>query len=63
MSDPMFDQDHAADYIDKPTSTLQWWRHVGKGPRFLKIGRTIRYRQSHLDEYLAACERTPGEAA
>ena len=45
-----------------PVSTLQWWRTVGRGPRFLKVGRAVRYRRADLDHFLAAGEREP-EAA
>lgn len=33
-------------------STLERWRREGTGPRFVHCGRTIRYMQEHLDEYI-----------
>jgi hypothetical protein len=33
----------AAIYSVSPT-TLRTWRCIGRGPRFLKIGRSVRYR-------------------
>ena len=42
-------------------STLQSWRYAGRGPRFIKLGRLVRYRNSDVGAYLAA--NTRGEAA
>jgi excisionase family DNA binding protein len=38
-------------------STLQSWRSAGRGPRFIKLGRLIRYRSSDVDAYLQAQTR------
>jgi excisionase family DNA binding protein len=35
----------------KPT-TLEIWRHQGKGPAYLKIGRAVRYRIADLHDFL-----------
>lgn len=35
-------------------STLQSWRYSGKGPRYIKVGRLIRYRSSDVDAFLLA---------
>lgn len=35
-------------------STLQSWRYAGKGPRYIKIGRFVRYRNGDIDAYLRA---------
>lgn len=45
-----------------PTSTLQWWRHKGKGPKYFKVGRRVMYARSDLDRFLASCVCEP-EAA
>jgi predicted DNA-binding transcriptional regulator AlpA len=42
-------------------STLQSWRYAGRGPRFLKIGRLIRYRNADIEAFLRASTR--GKAA
>lgn len=36
--------------------SLRTWRLKGVGPRFLKLGRSVRYRRSDLEAYLE--ERT-----
>lgn len=43
----------AAQYLGLAQSTLNKWRCFGDGPRFLKLGKAIRYRKSDLDEYLS----------
>lgn len=63
MDDPLMREAEAAAHIGTPQATLTWWRHVGRGPRYLKVGRRIFYRQSHLDAFLAAAEVGPGAAA
>jgi len=42
----------AADYLGLAVSTLNKWRVYGGGPRFLKLGRSIRYRLSDLETFL-----------
>jgi len=36
-------------------STLQSWRYNGRGPRFIKIGRLVRYRYADVEVFLAGC--------
>lgn len=43
----------AAEYLGLSVSTLNKWRCYGEGPKFVKLGRAIRYRMSDLDEYIA----------
>lgn len=38
-------------------STLQSWRYSGRGPRYIKIGRLVRYRNADVEAFLAACTR------
>jgi predicted DNA-binding transcriptional regulator AlpA len=56
----------AEELIDEPTlatrlgvsrSTLQSWRYGGRGPRFIKLGRMIRYRTADIEAYLRANTR------
>lgn len=35
-----------------PTNTLNYWRAEGKGPRFIKIGRSIYYSRDDVFDYL-----------
>jgi Helix-turn-helix domain len=53
-----------AGYLQKPEKTLAEWRYRGIGPRYLAVGRDVRYRWSDVDAWLAAQERgTAGDAA
>lgn len=43
----------AAPRVGLAVSTLQKLRVTGGGPRFLKLGRSVRYRSQDLEEFLA----------
>lgn len=51
--------------IGIPLGTLAFWRHAGRGPRFLKLGgRVIRYRKQDVSEWLSeSVQETTGGAA
>lgn len=58
MADVIYDERGAGAYIggaDRPISarTFQRWRQRGFGPKFLRVGTQIRYRQRDLDEWLS----------
>lgn len=61
--------DELAAYTGTPTQTLAHWRYRGRGPRFVKIGRSVRYRASDVAAWLesqtrqSTAERTVGRAA
>lgn len=44
--------DEAAEYVGLQKSTLEAWRCRGGGPRFVKMGRAVRYRQADLDAWI-----------
>ena len=53
----LVDTTTAAKILNTKPGTLPIWRHYGKGPAFLKIGRSVRYHKKDLMEYLASCRR------
>lgn len=53
----LLDETRLALRLDVSRSTLQSWRYAGKGPRFIKVGRLIRYRNTDVDAYLRAQTR------
>ena len=53
----MLTPEEAAAYISKPVGTLKNWRWAGRGPKFIKVGRAIRYRIEALEKYLSANTR------
>ena len=60
------DSDEAADDLGLQRTTLEAWRCRGGGPRFVKLGRAVRYRQADLDEWIESRIRentVNGEAA
>ena len=68
FDDPLYDQAGAGrriggDRTPVSTRTMERMRQVGTGPKFIKVGRLVRYRQSDLDEYLnARAYRSTAEA-
>jgi excisionase family DNA binding protein len=44
----------AAAYLRLSRRTLERLRVSGLGPKFVKCGRSVRYRQSDLEEWIAA---------
>lgn len=51
---PLLTEIQAAELLNLSTRTLQAWRIKGGGPRFLKLGRAIRYRIADLNTWLEA---------
>ncbi len=42
----------AADYVGIPAKTLEAYRTQGKGPRFSRVGKHVRYHRSDIDSWL-----------
>jgi len=42
----------AAAYLNIKPATLEQWRWNGRGPRFIKLSRSVRYRQADLDAFI-----------
>lgn len=43
-----------AEQLGLSVATLRAWRHRGKGPRFLRLGRSVRYLPSDLADFVRA---------
>jgi len=50
----MLNQDQLADRWQISPRTLEQWRWLGKGPRFLKVGARVLYRESDVETYEAS---------
>jgi excisionase family DNA binding protein len=48
----------AADLLGLKRTTLEAWRVRGCGPRFVKLGRAVRYRAADLDAWIESRTRT-----
>ena len=38
--------------VRAPVATLRYWRHIGSGPRSIKVGRSVRYWRSDVISWL-----------
>ena len=45
----------AAEHYGISVRTFQAWRVKGSGPKYCKIGRSVRYRQSDLSDFIKEC--------
>lgn len=45
-------QEEAAALLNLKPKTLEAWRYAGRGPRFVKFGRLVRYRVRDLEEFM-----------
>jgi excisionase family DNA binding protein len=54
----LYDTEEAADLLKSSRRTLEYWRGQGNGPRFVKLGRRVRYRRAALDAFLSQQERS-----
>jgi predicted DNA-binding transcriptional regulator AlpA len=43
-----------SELIGLSVATLRAWRHRGKGPRFLRLGRSVRYLPSDVEDFVRA---------
>lgn len=57
---PLFDTAQAASYLHSSEPSLERFRRLGGGPKFVKMGGIVRYRRSDLDLYIDECTRRPG---
>lgn len=48
----VFTTEQAAVFLKVQPATLEQWRWNGRGPRFVKIGRSCRYRLADLETFL-----------
>ncbi len=52
--DRLMTSDELSEYLRVPITTLHQWRWKGVGPRAVKVGRHLRYRESDLNAWLEA---------
>lgn len=52
--DRLLTTEEAAGQLGWATNTLEKKRVYGQGPRYLKLGRSVRYREEDIQEWLAA---------
>jgi excisionase family DNA binding protein len=50
----LLNERQAAERLGVAMKTMQQWRHHGKGPKWVKVGRLARYRSADLDAYITS---------
>jgi predicted site-specific integrase-resolvase len=53
INKPSLTENQLAERWNITTKTLQHWRKVGKGPHYLKIGKSVRYPHELIEKYEA----------
>ncbi|MDF9877479.1 helix-turn-helix transcriptional regulator [Cellulosimicrobium cellulans] len=48
----LIDPGQLAEQLGVPVKTIYIWRTRGKGPRGIRVGKHLRYRQSDIDAWL-----------
>lgn len=48
----LLNPEEVADWLSVPLATLRYWRHVGAGPRSIKVGRHVRYLPDDVTRWL-----------
>jgi predicted DNA-binding transcriptional regulator AlpA len=61
--DEVLEPEGVSDFLKVPEGTLANWRYLGKGPRFVKVGRRVRYRRSDVEAWLELHVRESTAAA
>jgi predicted DNA-binding transcriptional regulator AlpA len=54
----LWDQRELARYVGKSTAWCERARWAGEGPRFIKLGRHVRYRAEDVMSWIDECSRT-----
>ncbi len=54
---PLIDTDDLAKYLGNEVNTCEGWRLKGIGPRYIKVGRLVRYRIEDIDLWLQSQTR------
>ena len=52
----LLNRTEAAERLRVKAQTLANWAIAGQGPKFLKLGRAVRYRPQDLRQWLSQCE-------
>jgi predicted DNA-binding transcriptional regulator AlpA len=50
--EPLLNATEVAAMLGIPPSTLANWRYQGLGPRYLRVGRHVRYLAEDLDDWI-----------
>lgn len=57
LLDSLITADTLADRLGTKRRTVDEWRITGKGPKFIRVGRSVRYRPEAVEAWLLSQER------
>ena len=60
--DQLLTPDEVREILQVSHSTLEQWRWLGKGPRWLKVGRHVRYRRVDVRGWIGNGGDSPDQA-
>jgi hypothetical protein len=60
MPEEIYKPKDAAPVIGTTQGMLSQMRHRGIGPKYILVGKAVRYKKSHLEEYLTSRTVVPG---
>jgi len=63
ISNKLITASDVKDQIGTSVNTLANWRSEGVGPKYIKVGHMVKYRQSDIDAWLTSKTVTPGVPA
>ncbi len=63
MNKEWLDPKEAAAHMGFKSKTLDNWRSEGKGPKYSRVGRSIRYHVSDLDNFMKSSQIATSNAA
>lgn len=55
-TDRLLHQKEVKEILNLADSTLEQWRLKGVGPKFVKLGRAVRYRMSDIQTYISSLQ-------
>ncbi len=50
--DPLLTQRHVAETCGCAETTVEKWRQLDRGPRYIKVGHLVRYRRQDVEDWL-----------
>ena len=54
----LMDSVQLAEFLTNKPNTIEGWRIKGMGPKYLKIGRLVRYRLADVEEWIESQTRS-----
>ena len=52
MAGPLLTPAEVAERLRVSTRTLEFWRHQGRGPAFVRVGKRVRYRPDDVEGFI-----------